>query len=311
MAGFYERKWSSAALWCERLAMLCIPYFALTIGLHRFGKISSLQAAWLLVFGFALIVASLFLGIRALQDLWSKGLRGGKATVRGVVVATLFAVPYVWHGYLAVEHPMLADVATNPYTPPQFEMAQAARDRANDGASAFAVYNDAYADLLIAEYPKVGSRRYNAGPERVLASVRLLVAERGWEIVQIRGLPEDSGALELLPAPGEAETGSKAKPAAEAKTAGKADKPKAAEPAPAPSETVIPANIDIEAVASTLLFGFKHDLVIQIISEAEATLVDMRAASRYGAHDFGGNAKLIEEFLGALDTSLLGIAGEG
>ena len=46
MAGFYERKWSSAALWCERLAMLCIPYFALTIGLHRFGKISSLQAAW-------------------------------------------------------------------------------------------------------------------------------------------------------------------------------------------------------------------------------------------------------------------------
>ncbi len=305
MVGFYERKWSSAALWCERLALLCIPYFGLAIVLHRFDRISSPQVVWLLAIGFALVAGALAFGIRALVDLWTRGLRGGKATIRGVVVATLFLVPFIWHGFLAVEHPMIADVSTNPFTPPVFKSGELASRNTNGGETPFADYNETYADLLIAEYPKVGSRRFNAGAERVLASIRELVAKRNWRIVETRGLPQDQEPAELQA--DEQPGAENAKPKAAAKA--KATKEPEAEPVTADETEAV--NIEMEAVASTLVIGFKHDIIIQITSEAEATLVDMRSVSRNGLHDFGGNAALIESFLGDLDTSLLGIAGEG
>jgi len=305
MAGFYERKWSSAARWCERIAMICLPYFALTILLHRFDKITTPQAVWLVAFGLAMILASLFLGVRALLDLWNNGLRGGKATVRGVIVATLLLIPFIWHGYLALEHPLLSDVATNPYSPPQYLQAQKLREEnAAAGMNQLADYTEAYADTLIADYPKIGSRRYNAGPERVLASVRTLIADRSWTITATQGVPEDAPppapAVESDPEAGEE---APAKPKA-------AD---AANPEPAEAEEAsdLPANIEIEVVATSPVFGYKNDVVIQIVSEAEATLVDMRSSSRFGAHDFGYNARLIEKFMSDLDASLLGIAGEG
>jgi hypothetical protein len=314
MVGFYERRWSSAAVWCERLAAISIPYFAIAILLHRMGEITTPQVVWLGAAGLAMLLVSLFLGIRALVDLWTKGLRGGKATVRGVIIALLLLTPFIWHGYLAVEHPMLSDVSTNPYNPPPFIAAAERREAlAAEGANPFAEYDPAYADILIAEYPKVGSRRYNAGPERVLASVRLLVADRGWTITATRGIPEDQLQAPVAPAPeAPAANGGNAS-GAEPKNGkkGEAEKDQAVAAAEPEITSQLPDTIEIEAVASSQVFAFKNDIVIQIVSEAEATLLDMRASSRFGAHDFGYNAQLIEKFLADVDTSLLGIAGEG
>jgi len=44
MVGHYERRWSQAARWCERVALICLPYLGLTILLHRFDKITTIQA---------------------------------------------------------------------------------------------------------------------------------------------------------------------------------------------------------------------------------------------------------------------------
>lgn len=69
-----------------------------------------------------------------------------------------------------------------------------------------------------------------------------------------------------------------------------------------------PENIGrIEAVDTTLLFGFRQDIVIRIVPDGEGALVDMRSAARNGAHDLGANAKRIRGFFAALDTSLQGI----
>jgi Protein of unknown function (DUF1499) len=308
MTGFYERKWSSAARWCERIAMICVPYFALTILLHRFEKITTPQAIWLVAFGLAMILASLFLGVRALLDLWNNGLRGGKATVRGVIVATLLLIPFIWHGYLAVEHPLLSDVATNPYAPPSYLQAQKLREEnAAAGMNQLADYTDAYAETLIADYPKLGSRRYNAGPERVLASVKALIADRSWTITATRGVPDEAPAASS-PTPAADDDPEAGDDAAAKPKAGDAANADAADAEDAPE---LPANIEIEVVATSPVFGYKNDVVIQIVSEAEATLVDMRSSSRFGEHDFGYNARLIEKFMADLDTSLLGIAGEG
>lgn len=65
----------------------------------------------------------------------------------------------------------------------------------------------------------------------------------------------------------------------------------------------------IEAVAHTLLMAFKDDVVIRIGEESGGTRIDMRSASRYGAHDLGTNARRIQTFLFALREELAPTAG--
>jgi len=63
----------------------------------------------------------------------------------------------------------------------------------------------------------------------------------------------------------------------------------------------------IEATDTTLLFGFKDDIVIRIADDGpDRTLVDMRSVSRVGESDLGVNAARIEAFLRALDARLQG-----
>ena len=49
----------------------------------------------------------------------------------------------------------------------------------------------------------------------------------------------------------------------------------------------------IEAVASSFLFGFKDEVVVRIKEEDQGTIVDIRSRSRIGAIDRGANAKRI------------------
>jgi hypothetical protein len=56
----------------------------------------------------------------------------------------------------------------------------------------------------------------------------------------------------------------------------------------------------IEAVALTLLMGFREDIAIRIRTSGSGVRIDMRSASRYGSHDLGSNARRIERFLSDL-----------
>lgn len=52
----------------------------------------------------------------------------------------------------------------------------------------------------------------------------------------------------------------------------------------------------IEAVDTTLWFGFKDDVVIRISHSPEGAVVDLRSASRIGLSDLGANAMRIRRF---------------
>ena len=60
----------------------------------------------------------------------------------------------------------------------------------------------------------------------------------------------------------------------------------------------------IEAVATTLLYGFKDDVVVRVIAEGGATKVDVRSKSRVGRSDIGQNAGRIRQFLQKLQANL-------
>jgi uncharacterized protein (DUF1499 family) len=53
----------------------------------------------------------------------------------------------------------------------------------------------------------------------------------------------------------------------------------------------------IEAVARTPVMGFRDDVSIRIRPDDDGSKIDVRSASRYGRHDFGGNASRIRSLL--------------
>jgi uncharacterized protein (DUF1499 family) len=59
----------------------------------------------------------------------------------------------------------------------------------------------------------------------------------------------------------------------------------------------------IEAVARTLIMGFRDDVVIRVSPSGSGARVDLRSASRYGFHDFGANASRVGALLDDIDDA--------
>lgn len=284
MVGYYERRKSIAAEWCLRLALLSIPYFLLTVLMHRTATVTTPQMFWLVGFGLILVVGSLLLGMRAAVDLWEKGYKGGRSTVNGIVLSVLMATPFgIQFGYV-LDKPQLHDVATNVFDPPQF-IEQPGYEDLGPGQP----YDNYRVRQMVSEYPELFARRYEAPPDRVAASVLDLMAARGWELVASRNLPQNSEPVPVT------EDGELAGAASEIENI-------EAEPGV--------QIITVQTRAQTLVMKLPSDIVIRLSPEGDTTLVDMRASSGWGPHDFGINARFIQGFLEALDTSLAGLAGE-
>jgi uncharacterized protein (DUF1499 family) len=60
---------------------------------------------------------------------------------------------------------------------------------------------------------------------------------------------------------------------------------------------VAPDQLRLEATATTLLFGFKDDIVIRVKANGDGSQIDVRSLSRVGGSDFGTNAARIRAFI--------------
>ncbi len=64
----------------------------------------------------------------------------------------------------------------------------------------------------------------------------------------------------------------------------------------------VPTEGRIEATDTTLLFGFKDDVVIRVVADGTGSRVDVRSASRVGRSDFGTNARRVRAYLEKLQS---------
>ena len=64
-----------------------------------------------------------------------------------------------------------------------------------------------------------------------------------------------------------------------------------------------PETLRIEATDTTLMFGFKDDVVVRITSQDAGSVVDVRSLSRVGGSDFGTNAKRVRAYLRLLSEN--------
>jgi len=62
----------------------------------------------------------------------------------------------------------------------------------------------------------------------------------------------------------------------------------------------------IEAVARTLIMGFREDVVIRVAPDGDNARVDIRSASRNFSTDFGSNAARVTQFIDDLTTAAEG-----
>lgn len=64
-----------------------------------------------------------------------------------------------------------------------------------------------------------------------------------------------------------------------------------------------PADGRIEAIATSIWFGFRDDIVIRIRPDGASSKIDIRSKSRDGESDLGVNAKRIREFVAKLKAA--------
>ena len=64
-----------------------------------------------------------------------------------------------------------------------------------------------------------------------------------------------------------------------------------------------PDKLRLEATDTTLLFGFKDDIVVRVTPQAQGSVVDVRSLSRVGGSDFGTNAERVRNYLKRLSAS--------
>jgi len=60
----------------------------------------------------------------------------------------------------------------------------------------------------------------------------------------------------------------------------------------------------IEAVARTMILGFRDDVVVRVRPTTDGARIDVRSASRYGRHDLGGNAARVRALIDDIDDVL-------
>lgn len=319
-----ERPRSQAAVWSRRLAVFCLPYLLIVVLGHRFGAVDTISTFWLLGLAILLLIAAIVAAIIGFRELWFYGHEGGIDSTRGMALAVILLLPFLYYAAQALTLPQLYDISTDLDDPPAYDSVLGDR---SESMNPVVNATDAQKKMQIEAYPRVAARRYPLDTGQVFREVVALISDRDWTILTVESEPGqaaiDAEGSALIAKPVFDSKGNPLRiPLPKSRPSSGPALPGATNNAADPSfETVqvspigreIGAEVEeqderyVEAVATSFLFGFESDVVFRLVEEEEGTLVDMRSSSRWGAHDMGSNAARIISFLSDLDDSLQGL----
>jgi hypothetical protein len=290
---------SRIAWWSRLIGALALPVLALAALGARVGLVPREAVLPLIVLGFALALLAFALAAAAFTDIWRSGAEGAGEAAAGLV----YSLPVLLLLGLVVAaslvYPPLTDVSTDPNVPLALANPAAPETAPDEQRNA----------LQLQAYPDLAPRFYALPIAQVYAAARDLVEDRGWALAGEApplSMPVAAPAASIVAVP---DPGPDAKPfrgkRVVTQSRSGATRP-APQPAPEPAAPVPPASetATLQAVAATPLFSFADDVVLRLEETPDGTRVDMRSASRLGAHDLGQNARRIRRFLADLDVAL-------
>jgi hypothetical protein len=307
--GILERR-SRAAGWARIAGGLALPVLVLSVAGAHFGVVPQVALEPAIIAGFSLGFLALGLAIYSLADIWVTGADGARLACAGLIYASPVLVMLGLVATAAIVYPRLTDVSTDLNDPPRFFGPGAAHSAPD--AERSAIQRGSYPTIIAHLYPLSLGVVYRAAHD--------VMAEKGWTItrdVHPPFMPEtvSNAPVSQTVAEDEAVTAALAmKSVMTQSRSGIATATAAPSQAPDGEVTVgppvgefslVPTNqATLEAQASTLIFGFVNDVVVRLRETPEGTEVDMRSASRVGAHDLGENARRIRRFFADLDAKL-------
>jgi len=292
----FVRPVSHSATAARRLGLSALVLFLIATLAHRFGPLTTPDFLALLFLSASIALASVPLSLVGLARLWQVGAEGGVAAAKGLVYAAVPLGVVATGAFYYYTLPALHDVSTDLTDAP----AWVAEPKANQQWLPRPL-NVTPADrrAQFAAYPGLTGRRYEGALDRVYEGVQKALLSARIGINRKQGIELVQPDISERPAPQDEQ----------------APVPDVAPiplPRPEPSLTPVFGNagdVLLQGETRTLVLGLRFDVIIRLREDAETTSVDIRVASRYGAHDLGMGEQIAEDFLDRLDTELLGIAG--
>jgi hypothetical protein len=267
-----EEPISRLAVWSLRLALFSLAATFVAIIIVRSGALDIVPALSTLAGALVLAVVAVLLALGAGVVIWRQGCGGVRQALFAILIGCALIAYPAYLGFKASKLPPIYDVTTDPIDPPQFDAIARLRPRDANPVTYQGLYA---AELQHTAYSDIEPEETSATPQEAYDAVVKVITRRRWRIVDAR--PPQPAA----PAP--------------ARTSG----PRQVRDEPAAASDAI-----IEAVARSLILGFREDVVVRIRATGDGTRIDVRSASRYGRNDLGSNAARVRDLISAIDDVL-------
>lgn len=265
-----EEPISRLAVWSLRLALFALAATFIAIIIVRSGALDIVPALSTLAGALVLAVVAIVMALGAGIVIWFQGCGGVRQALFAILIGCALIAYPAYLGVKAYKLPSIYDITTDPIDPPQFDAI--ARLRPRDANSV--TYQGLYAaELQHTAYSDIEPEETSATPQEAYDAAMKVITRRRWRIVDSR--PPQPAA----PPPA------------------RGTNPRQAREEPA-SDAVI------EAVARSLILGFREDVVVRIRATSDGTRIDVRSASRYGRNDLGSNAARVRDLIGSIDDIL-------
>jgi len=173
----FRRSCSLAAKYSPRLGFLSILILIVTIICHRFGLIEAPIFFVAALISAVLAMVGLVLAIRGFVDLWERGDKGGRNSIKGVILSLLALTPFIIVGVLWLLLPSIYDVSSDIDNPPILPLASRSH-----GVLPFLEDFSEQVDRQMKAWPDLSERRYDSSPDRILKAVETVFEARGWPV---------------------------------------------------------------------------------------------------------------------------------
>ena len=264
-----EEPVSRLAIWSRRVALFSLVATVIGIIIVRSGALDVVPALSTLAGALALAAVAILLALGAGIMIWRDGLGGLRQAVTAVFIGLALIAYPAYLGVRAYHLPAIYDVTTDPIDPPQFDAIARLRPRDANPVSYQGLYA---AELQHAAYSDIEAEETTATPQEAFDAAMKVITKRRWRVVNARppaqGLPATRVSNPRLPQDVSARDGV------------------------------------IEAVARSLILGFREDVVVRIRATNDGTRIDARSASRYGRNDLGSNATRVRNLMSDIDNVL-------
>jgi Protein of unknown function (DUF1499) len=264
-----EEPISRLAVWSLRLALFALAATLVAIIIVRSGALDVVPALSTVAGALLLGVIAILLAFAAGIVIWREGCGGVRQALLAVLIGgALIAYP-AYLGVQAYKLPSIYDVTTDPIDPPQFDAIARLRPRDANPITYEGLYA---AELQHTAYSDIEPEDTSATPQEAYEAALKAITRRRWRIVDQRP-PQQPAATHV------------------------------ADQRQQPHEQAASDGI-IEAVARSMILGFREDVVVRIRATSDGTRIDARSASRYGRNDLGSNAARVRDLIASIDDIL-------